>query len=155
VNGGTLNHEDWLNKMRDVTRLADEHEETATLRLRELLNETETAKKSAVTSWHSRQCLELLAQIESETGDLESAAQIDERAAEETEQELRELQTASAFRFATAALFRFKLGHTDRAMALAKKALSLADSFVDPSEVFERLIHEVRQVRNAQPAEGA
>ena len=45
MNGGTLNHEDWLNKMRDVTRLADEHEETATLGFRELLNETETAKK--------------------------------------------------------------------------------------------------------------
>src|SRR6266480_3141912 len=105
LNGGTLNHEDWLNKMRDVTRLADEDEDTATMRLRALLNETETAKKSAVTSRHSRQCLALLAQIESETGDFESAAQIDERAAEETEQELRELQTASAFRFATAALF--------------------------------------------------
>ncbi len=150
-----MTHEDWLNQMREVIRLMDEDRDAAILQLRRLLDQTDAAKKSVVSSWHLRQCQNLLADIESDCGNLEEAARIDEHAADEAAQEIRELEHASVHRYALAALFRFRLEQNEKAMMLAGKALSLMDTFADPSETYERLIREIRRVREAQSRDGA
>jgi hypothetical protein len=141
--------------MREVNRLKGESAEGAALQLRRLFEQTEAARKTVISSWHSRQCLSLLAEIEKERGDLEAAAQIDEQAANEAAHELQELRQASAYRYASAALYRFTLTQNDRAMDLAKKAFSIGDSYFDPSEAYERLIREVRQVRETRSPDGS
>ena len=155
MRGGILNHEDWLKEMREVTRLMDEDMESAAAQLRKVLQQTEAARKLAVSSWHLRQSMSLLAEIEIHRGDVEAAAQVDEEAADQAAHELRELQHASAYRYASAALYRFKLDQNDRAMVLAEKALSLVDTYADPSETYERLVREVRRVREARSQDGA
>jgi hypothetical protein len=153
--GGLLTHEDWLNQMREVTRLINEDSEVAIVQLTKLLDETEAATKSVVSSWHTRQCQSLLADIEKDRGNLERAARIDEIAADAAAQAIRELKHASAYMYASAALFRFSLDQNQEAMVLAEKALSFADTFIDPNELFERLIREVRRIREAHSGEGA
>jgi hypothetical protein len=135
--------------MREVTRLMDEDREAALVQLTKLLDETEAATKSVVSSWHTRQCQSLLADIEKDRGNLEGASRIDELAADAAAQEIRELKHASAYMYASAALFRFSLDQNQEAMVLAEKALSLTDTFIDPNEIFERLIREVRRIRGA------
>jgi len=154
MRGGILNHEDWLKEMREVTRLMDEDMESAAAQLRKVLQQTEAARTLAVSSWHLRQSMSLLAEIEIHRGDVEAAAQVDEEAADQAAHELRELQHASAYRYASAALYRFKLDQNDRAMVLAEKAFSLVDTYADPSETYERLVREVRRVREARSQDG-
>ena len=144
-----------MKEMREVTRLRDEDAERATLHLRKLSEQTEAATKTVVSSWHSRQCLSLLASIENERGDLETAARIDEQIADEAAKDLHELRHASAYHFALSALHRFKMDQNDRALILAEKAFSLMEAYLDPSETYERLVREVRRVREEQSRDRA
>jgi hypothetical protein len=138
-----------------MTRLKDEDVEAASLHLRELSEQTAAALSTLVSSWHSRQCLSLLASIENERGDLETAARIDEEIADQAAKDLRELQHASGYHFARSALSRFALGENEKGLILAEKAFALMQPYVDPSEAYERLVREVRRVRHEQSRDGA
>ena len=144
-----------MKEMREVTRLMDEDPQLASVQLRQLLEQTEAAMKTVVSSWHSRQCLSLLASLENERGNLETAARIDEQIADEAAKDLHELQHASAYHYALSALHRFRMNQNDRALILAEKAFSLMEAYADPSETYERLVREVRRVREEQSRDGA
>ncbi|HEX2520563.1 MAG TPA: hypothetical protein VHP35_00460 [Terriglobia bacterium] len=141
--------------MREVTRLRDEDIGAATLHLRRLSEQTEAALKTLVSSWHSRQCLSLLATLENEKGNLETAARIDEEIADQAAKDLRELQHASAYHFAVSALSRFTMGENEKGLILSEKAFALMQPYVDPSETYEKLVREVRRVRQKQSGDGA
>jgi tetratricopeptide (TPR) repeat protein len=141
---------EWQSAMSEVVQLMNQDRRQAIVRLRALTSQTEVDKAAALSSWHSRQCLGLLAQLEADEGNLKVAAEIDEQVAESADQEIRELRHSSAFSFAQAALYRFKLGETEKAMTLATKALSIWDAFTDPGVTYELLLREVRRVKEEQ-----
>jgi len=141
---------EWQSAMSEVVRLMNGDRPQAIVRLRTLASRTEADKAADLSSWHSRQCLGLLAQLEAEDGNLKVAAEIDEQMAESADQEILELRQSSAFSFAQASLYRFKLGETEKAMALATKALSLWDAFTDPGVTYELLLRAVRKVKEEQ-----
>lgn len=145
-----MTDKEWQSAMSEVVRLTNGDRPQAIVRLRTLASQTEADKAAGLSSWHSRQCLGLLAQLEAEDGNLKVAAEIDEQMAESADQEILELRQSSAFSFAQASLYRFKLGETEKAMALATKALSLWEAFKDPGVTYELLLREVRKVKEEQ-----
>ena len=145
-----MTDKEWQSAMTEVVQLMNQNRQEAIARLRNLTSQTEADRASAVSLWRHRQCLGLLAQLEADGGNLRLAAEIDEQSAELANEEIHELRHSCAFSFAQAALYRFKLGETEKAMALAREAFSLWHAFVDPSAIYELLLKEVRRVRQEQ-----
>ena len=145
-----MTHDEWLVGMKGATACMERDPERAAGLLRDLVSRVDVARQLAVSSWHVRESQGLLAQLEVERGAVAAAAEINELAARDAHAEHRAARHAAAWRFAEASLQRFKLGEVDKAMALAEQAFALADVHADPGIVYERLVAEVRRVRQAK-----
>lgn len=149
-----LKREDWAASMKAVYGRADKSPAEAMASLRELLARTDLAQAAFVSTWHVRESRTLLAHLEHECGTRSTAADLYEQAAREAHAEYRGAKLAAAWRFAEAALIRFEMGDSQRALALSAEAFSLADLHLDPSLTFDRLLAEVRKHRNVEAEDG-
>lgn len=151
VRGSILTRNEWLAAMKVVAARVDDARDEAIAVLRDLVSRAAEARDRTVTSWHVLQSQGLLAQLEHQRGSAAAAAEINEQAAHDAYADFREARHSAGELFAQAALQRFELGETDRAMALAEQACALVEVYQDPSITYERLVAEVRHVRQTTP----
>jgi hypothetical protein len=145
-----LTHQDWTDGTEAVLARAVESPSEAVALLRDLLMKTETIQAASMSAWHVRESRSLLAHLEHERGALATGAGLYEQAAREAHTEYRSAKAAAAWRFAEAALIRFEMGDTSKALELSGEAFSLAEPHLDPSTTYERLVAEVRRARQAE-----
>ncbi|MCA9047486.1 MAG: hypothetical protein KDA89_02080 [Planctomycetaceae bacterium] len=109
-----------------------------------LLSQTDAARRSSVNDWHVQQTSGNYADYLRQSDDLEAAARIDQRIADDAEECIRYWHTAAGSSLAQAALDQFKLGNKQQAVSLAKRAISHFGHTADPSSIYETLISTLR-----------
>ena len=101
-------------------------------------------RRSSVNDWHVQQTNGNYADYLRQNDDLAAAAKIDEQIGDDAEESIRYWHTAAGSSLAYAALGQFKLGNKQRAVSLARRAISHFGHTADPSSIYETLISTLR-----------
>ena len=136
-----MNNDDWKAAIKKLMDSAD----TTAANWDLLLRETEVAARSNVGDWHVQQTLGMFASFLCENDAGEEGAKLNERIADDAEEQIRYWHGAAAQSLAFAANHHFENGNRDHAVALAKRALSHFGHAADsPTPIFEKLLAQMR-----------
>lgn len=136
-----MQHDDWAEEVKRLLQSKD----ATPADWDTLLSQTDAARRSSVNDWHVQQTNGNYADYLRQNDDLSAAARIDEQVGDDAEESIRYWHTAAGSSLAQAALDQFKLGNEERAVSLAKRAISHFGHTADPSSIYETLISTLRR----------
>jgi hypothetical protein len=135
-----MQHDEWTAAIRKLMRSSD----TSTEDWDAQLADTEAAEKTSVGDWHTQQTLGLYADFLRTKNQIEAAGQIDERIGNDAESHIIFWHVTAGTALAQSALDHFTIGNSEKAIALANRAIAHFGHSADPSPVYEKLIAELR-----------
>ena len=139
-----MNHDEWAIQLNALLRAESSDRVTLDAKWQQLLTETETARRTAVTDWHIQQTRGNYSDYLRARNQTETAAEIESQIGDDAEINLRYWQEAAIGAFAQSALDHYDLGNRKRAVLLTQQALKLNDRAEEPSKLHDHLISELR-----------
>jgi hypothetical protein len=113
-------------------------------RWEQLLTETETAKRTAISDWHIQQTRRSYSDFLRTDKQVQSAARLEEQIGNDAESNLQYWREAAVGSLARSALDYFELGDSEKAVHLGQRALQLHDLDDQPSQLHDYLIRQLR-----------
>lgn len=139
-----MNHEEWAEEFKTLLHDGALSGTSRVAALEKLLASTETLARTAIGDWHVQQVSSAIAMAHEDCGNKSDAANVYAQLAETMESQIRSMEVATGFAYASAALLKFDLAQNETAVAAAKKAFEYFDRTADPSHVYCELITRLR-----------
>lgn len=139
-----MNHEEWAAEFNSLF-LDDALSGTSRIAaLEKLLASTATLARTAIGDWHMQQVSSAIAMAHEDCGNKSDAANVYAQLAETMESQIRSMEVATGFAYASAALLQFDLAQDDLAVETAKNAFKCFGRTADPSLIYCELIARMR-----------